>query len=453
MRGTCKLHPLLNRLLNSSAVRSTSALVGGHLFSAVVVGVSTLIEARFVSPVHLGTYQSFAIATAYVGILNLGVVQALQRHLPFYIGQGEHKKAEELASISQAWILLVAAGVSSVFLALSALALFRGDFTAAAGWAAQVFLAFSMLCLLYLTSTYRASAHFVKLAKGNAIQGVTALVSVPLVILHPYYGLCLRRVIPQAIMGLYLLANRPLRIVSKIKWRELTQMVKFGLPLSFVGYMDTSFWPATLNLFVLHVLGKGPLGLLAFTLSVQQALLTVPGAVSQVFMPRIAMTLGQTGRIKDVFRVTIWPTVLTVLCCLPIAIAFSWLIGPVVTGLMPKYTGAIAALRWAAFLMPVAAMNIPVYILVASKQVWQYAVSTFAGSIVGILAAIIAIRSGFGITGVVVATITGKAVIYLTACLFICLLLRNEQTARATGVDVVPSGQLDRAPDGSRFSP
>ena len=63
-------------------------MVGGNLLATAIGLVGTLVQARFVVPEDLGYFRQFGIFTAYAFFLHLGLLDALQRLYPLYMGQG-----------------------------------------------------------------------------------------------------------------------------------------------------------------------------------------------------------------------------------------------------------------------------------------------------------------------------------------------------------------------------
>ena len=401
--------------------------MGGHLFSCVVGMVCSIVQARYVTPSLLGQLQSYAIFTSYLTFLHLGTSTALQRELPYYIARGQRNEAEDLASVGQGWALLAGGSCACVFLLFSIAASLRGDYACAAGWLVQAISIFATLYTGYLAITFRTSTEFITLAKSDTLNGLAAIASLPLLAMHPYYGLCARSVIPSIAAGTFLHAKRPLRVRISWNWPIFHSLIAFGLPLTVFGYVETSFWSATQNYLVLQKLGMAALGLLGFTMAAQYAMLVPAQSINQIYMPRIAAQFGRTGKLRDVIKLSLRPTLASCLLMSLFAGITWFVIPPVVRLAVPRYARAIPALQWSVLLMPITALRLPQYILIASRDTSGYAISVVSGFVAGLLLLLLALRSTCcGLSLVIMSFAAGKLVMIMSSYAAIAYAVRRE---------------------------
>ena len=96
-------------LWKSPTVRVVFGLAGGNLLGTAIGVVDSLIQAWYVSPADLGYFRGFSIATGYAFFFHLGILDALQRFYPYYIGRGEKDHAVAIAQVCQVWMVAVSA--------------------------------------------------------------------------------------------------------------------------------------------------------------------------------------------------------------------------------------------------------------------------------------------------------------------------------------------------------
>jgi O-antigen/teichoic acid export membrane protein len=355
----------------------------------------------------MGTLQSCAIFTSYLSFLHLGTFTALQRELPYLVGKGEVDKARKLAGVCQGWVVFVGLMSSGVFLVLALVSLFRSEYALAAGWLVQSFSVFFILYTGYLGVTYRTTSEFAVFTKSNVKVSLSSILTLPLLGLSAYYGMCLRNIIIAATQGVLLHYYRPIKVSLFFDWSILKSLIAFGFPLSVFGYVETSFWLATQNYLVSRTLGTEVLGLLAFTLLAQNSILIIPQSINQVYMPRISQHLGSSADLRGIVRLCIKPTIVSfLLSCVFVLVAW-FSVGPACRLLAPKYIEAVPAIRLSLLIMPLVSLRLPQYILIAARKRRAYAACSVTGLFVGIALLAMVLRSGFGLSAIILAYLGG----------------------------------------------
>ena len=222
------------------------------VFSATS-GLLNVIIIRWVAPEDIGLWQHPLrrhILQTYSILIQSGVLNGLNRELPFLVGARQEALATRLAQTAQGVALagstaLLAVGVVAVMVVrgprlqltvavtavLSAIALYRN----------------------YLTVTYRAGQSFEALAKVLVLETLLAVATVPLVFLLGYYGL-LGRLLLLGVAGAALAYRaRPMRINPRLIWRDVWTLMRVGVPVFTFGYI----WSANQTLPRLILLSRG----------------------------------------------------------------------------------------------------------------------------------------------------------------------------------------------------
>ena len=84
-----------------------SALAGGNVISLLLRMVGGILQAKCVLPAVLGLYNSINLVLGYAPFLQLGILNGINRELPYYVGKGDRQRVNELAAAAQAWALAV----------------------------------------------------------------------------------------------------------------------------------------------------------------------------------------------------------------------------------------------------------------------------------------------------------------------------------------------------------
>ena len=186
---------------------------GSNLVSMGLRILGGFLVARFTEPATLGLYNSLGLVLSYSPFLLLGISNGMNRELPFYYGKGDTAKAKDLAATAQAWALVVSSTLAAILLGLAGYYAVKGSWLLSVGWAVQAFSAIVILYgQFYLEMTFRTRSEFVRISMIYVIQQTIGLISVPLVWVADFFGLCARG----ALMGISYLGLlwhwRPLRI-------------------------------------------------------------------------------------------------------------------------------------------------------------------------------------------------------------------------------------------------
>jgi O-antigen/teichoic acid export membrane protein len=103
-------------------------LGSAQMISNVARVISGLLIAKFVVPELLGTFNGIGIIMGYLPILQLGVMNGLNRELPYYFGKGEYEKAKGFASVSQSWEIILSSISFAVLLFLALFYFFKSNY-------------------------------------------------------------------------------------------------------------------------------------------------------------------------------------------------------------------------------------------------------------------------------------------------------------------------------------
>ena len=79
------------------------ALVGGNLAGKLLRMAGGVLQARYAAPQVLGLFNGIGLVLGYAPFLQLGILNGLNRELPYYVGKGDRKRVMELAAAAQAW--------------------------------------------------------------------------------------------------------------------------------------------------------------------------------------------------------------------------------------------------------------------------------------------------------------------------------------------------------------
>ncbi|NLE74858.1 MAG: lipopolysaccharide biosynthesis protein [Actinobacteria bacterium] len=322
------------------------SLAGGNLVSAVLRLVGGVLLGRLVAPATLGLFNGIGLVLGYAPFLQLGILNGLNRELPYFVGKGDRERVRELASAAQAWGLAVGGIVCIALLIVAGWYLAQGKFWQAAGWATNAVLGLSLFYSThYLENTFRTSHDFARLSLVGVVENAAALLMLGAVAVLNFYGLCVRALVAAGVSTLLLYLWRPLRVKPKWSLVHLKHLLIIGAPIFAVGQLF-AWWTLINSTLVLKMVGTEGMGLYSMVLIAGSTLELLPAAMTQVVYPRMAEEYGRSNSIPELRRIIRRPMVFIALGMVPV-VALAWiLVGPAVRLAVPAYAAAIPAMQW-----------------------------------------------------------------------------------------------------------
>jgi O-antigen/teichoic acid export membrane protein len=258
----------------------TAVFAGGNFLGMALRVLAGFLAARFVEPAVLGLFNGIGLVLGYAPFLQMGILNGLNRELPYYIGRGERERAESLTASAQVWAKSVGCIVGFTLLIVACYHAVFSRWELAAGWATYAFGAWALFYgQFYLQTTYRTHGDFAKLALINVAQNALSLILVVSIWLFGFYGLCLRSLIV-AIVAQWLLWHwRPLKVNARWNKDNIIHLFKIGAPIFIVGQVY-AWWIVLDSTLVLKYVGTKGLGLYQLAIMLGQALELFPNALS-----------------------------------------------------------------------------------------------------------------------------------------------------------------------------
>lgn len=411
-----------------TARQSVAYLTGGNLAATALYALGGIIIGRLVDPATLGLFNGIGLILTYVAVLQLGVFSGLSRELPYFIGKGDRQRAEDLCATAQAWSLILGGLGFVALLGVAGWQLARGELWLAAGWFTYAILAFQDFYLSYLQVTYRTARDFARFALMRLLTQSALVVLLVLVVPLDFYGLCLRVLLAGAFSLFLYFHWRPVKVAPRWSLADFKHLLRIGLPIFVVGQV-LSYWAVIDKTLVLKLGGTRMMGLYSMVVMAVAALEILPGAVAQVFYPRMTEQFGRGESLRTLLRGVARPIAVTVTAVVPAIFILWWMVGPVTRFLIPQYVDAVPAIQWALPLCFVRCFEpaLAVFTVVRRQNLRLVGIVTGIAAYAGSL--LLLVRDGFQLTAFPQAMIIGRALYVLVCYGLIYYLLRTEGTA------------------------
>jgi O-antigen/teichoic acid export membrane protein len=304
---------------------------------------ASFVILRWIDPKEYGIWQSLLVINSYLILVQSGVINGLNRELPYVMGKGDQKAIIELAASAQGFAFII-----SGFLVIAAAGIPLIIEDKRIGWtmAGIVLVAAISIVRNYLFSTYRAGRAFDVLTRINLFESAAGIVTIPLVYYFGYAGLVCRVVFLQIAGLIVSYIWRPLKVSSQCRIKPLIKLLKVGGPIFSLSYLfgiaDT--FP---KLILIKYSGPELVGLFAPALALTSFYTMLPAVVARYIYPQMSYQLGK----YDDNPISIWPTAWksaggAVIAGIPFMIIGFLVIDPMISYFFPKYAEAIPATYW-----------------------------------------------------------------------------------------------------------
>jgi O-antigen/teichoic acid export membrane protein len=320
----------------------------GFVSSVAAVNASSLLgnafAFRWISPSVMGVWHTLLLASSYLVVVRLGLINGMGRELPFAIGRGDRALAERIAATSLAYNLGCSALVALVF---GGSLLFSRPAGAAwrLGLATMAVVTAANLYLAYLQATFRSDSEFERLSRVQWLQSATGVLLPVAVWAYGFAGLCGHAVLQAVLVTTFAHAVRPFKMRPRFEPVLARGLLSTGFPLFVAGYLQTVATGFD-RVILLHRGSVEMVGYYAPAVATLAAMAVVPGAVATYVYPKMSHALGSGRSPHALRRMAIVAAAASMAAGLPVAFA-GWLAAPAaIARFFPRYVASVPAVRW-----------------------------------------------------------------------------------------------------------
>lgn len=391
--------------LRGRTAGDAAAFLGGNVLYQAARFVVYLVAAKVLGPSLYGLWNGLLLVLTYgVNYAHFGVLNAMNREIPYNRGRGEEGLNRRIVDTSFTTAVIVAAALGALSLLASVLPRWEAS-TALGLRVLAVLLVLEQLQVFYDT-VLRSHAQFRRVAVEQVLLAVLLLtVGIGLTVWAGFAGFLAGQVVAYGLVLVYLVRSAPVRPRLRFDWPTTRALARIGFPIMAVGFaygMLTSLD----RVMVLGALGREQLGYYSLAFMAYGTLMLIPRSVSQMVYPRMAWTYGQTGDPAALRDLIYRPLRYLLVVMVPLLVAV-YFVGPLlIEALLPQYVPGIPAFRITVIgIFFLAFMSgFGNFLNTVNRQKLYLAIQVAA---LGLNAALnaYALAAGYGITGVAVATL------------------------------------------------
>jgi len=415
---------IINKFKNIIDFNSKGSMIigfsGAQLYGNIVRLLSGFIIAKLLLPELLGLFNGFALILGYIVIAQLGIMNALNRELPYLIGKGQRDTALKYASTAQWWEIFLSIISFVVLFSISIYYFYNKNYIYAAGLITFAIAAvYQFYGVNYLQILYRTNGDFNKLSMNSIIVSTVGLIGVLFVWKWAFWGLCLRYIINNLVELLLLWKWKPISVKPVFDKVVFKQLLQIGLPIFFVGVLF-SLWGTLHDTLLLKIGGAKNLGLYALTTMILASLTIVSNTINQVIYPKLSLLYGQGKTIKQLYIIPVAPLKVYILLIIPTVVVLYFGIPYLVNYLLPQYNEGINVAQCSLALLIINGFSVYNLMFNVLKRQKDYFISIVVGIVVFVVFLLLLnIYWGFNLINFPMAMIAGRIMQLVIAYLYL----------------------------------
>lgn len=363
-------------LLSKFSVRNIKQFVqspvfvytGGSLFNTFVQIIANFIILASIPPEYMGIWNSFILFQTYALFLQAGVINGLNRELPYELGKDNDNNAINYTETTQAFTIFSIIGVIVIGIILLLVA--GHDYITKITILAVILVTSTKYYENYLNSTFRSNQSFIKLGKVFYVRGIVGIITIPIVIYFGYEGYIIRFLLLSFLITFLMHSIRPFKVKIKFYFDIFKSLMKIGLPIFILAYIfqvartSDRFW-------LLHFENTTMVGYYSFGLMVFSAFSQLPLTLANYIYPRMSFAHGQKKDLRSLWKYAFKVNISMFAIFMPIAIIGYFITPFVVKNFFSKYSPGIQATQILIFATVFMAASIGNNLLWSLKA-WKY---------------------------------------------------------------------------------
>lgn len=306
--------------------------------SAGVKFILFIFIAKILGPNLYGEWIVINTLLGYIAFSHLGILNAMNREIPYYIGKNKPEEVIIIQSASYSFVLIISIVIIFVAILYSVYTGLLFYFLISLFYA-------SSLIYRYFELWLKSNQLFKSLAILQLITILTLLFGIPLSKYYLLNGWVLANSLPYFIA--ILIGSIALKVpvyLRKISKKKIFSLIKLGFPIMLVGVSYTLFLTAE-RWVILYFLGNEALGHYALAITVFAISSLIPNIIADQFYPRIIRNFGEDGCYKNILSYAKKQILITVLIAFIVNIIIFFFFPIIVKTWLPDYVVGIAPLK------------------------------------------------------------------------------------------------------------
>jgi len=336
----------LNKTL--SKYKSISLFTFSSVFLNFASLITGLVTYRWIEPYYVGLWQSLLLFQSYSMLLRFGIINGMNRELPFNMGQGNLRLAVKYAettlyfTILNIILFLILAGGILFFIPIPKVYIFP--------LIAILIIGAVNFYTTYLFGTFRANADFDWLSWIQIAQAILKIFSILLVIYTGFVGFVIREMVIVIIVAVLAHIFRPMKQVKPVFEKQIfINLLKIGLPIFISSYI-IGVISTIPNLILLKFGNVALLGIYAPLLTIISAVAVLPDSITTYLYPKMTHAIGKSNDRIAIWRKAFYSHLGLMILGIPVVLACLVIVPWLIDNIIPKYTASKSIINTGIFI-------------------------------------------------------------------------------------------------------
>jgi O-antigen/teichoic acid export membrane protein len=297
----------------------------------------------------MGIWATLAVFETYASFMRVGIINGMNRELPYALGAGKTNEAEQYVETTLAFTL---ANITFIVLISPFLA---SQFQMNPTYISCIVVYIIKISLSFYTSflsgTFRSNDHFNKLSNIQFAMLIMRLTTIPLVLLgfNGYLAMELILFISNATM---LHVYRPFKLKPKFNYLAFRTLFNIGFPVFLTSYL-ISLIDTIPRLYIINYGNTKMMGLYAPVQFLLSTVALLPNALTGYMYPKFSYQWGKNKDAMLIWKKLIKIYTISVIFILLLVLLVYWIIDFVISQ-FPKYSESLPYIKLSLLIAPFA---------------------------------------------------------------------------------------------------
>lgn len=330
----------IKTIKSNNIFNSILSLGSATLLSAIFAFLVGIFTRNLLGPEQYGYWVAISIFFTFIPLLQFGILNAMNREIPFYLARNNHSKVYEIREITLSFLFTIPFfSMVLLFIVSIILLFFDIAYEYKTGLLFVSCIGLLMFFSTYVEMYYKSIQNFRIVSKLIAVKSISqAIFTLLSVYLIGYIGLFIGLLISLVIELLF--GRRAFKNVKlNYNFKAYIELIKIGFPILMVGLIWSVLIASDKMIITLMMtpkdLGNYSVGLLVFS-----TMMLLPQVVGQIYYPKIVELVSQEKFIE--IRRLYWKVngYLAIIVGFIVIIGF-WLLPPIISFILPDYVVGI----------------------------------------------------------------------------------------------------------------
>ncbi|GAB6888911.1 oligosaccharide flippase family protein [Desulfothermus okinawensis JCM 13304] len=293
--------------------------------------------ARILEPKLYGFWSLVNVLLLYRGLTHLGLIPAMNREIPFYMGKEDFHMVDEIRNITFTYTLILT--IFSSFLIYKLVTIYNNI---------DKLLIFCSLLLFISTQFYHYMQVYLKSSLNFNVmifQQILYSILFPLLVIiftvkYKLIGFIFSQSLVNTIICIIIIIKNKIKLSIKFNKEKFKTLIKIGFPIMSVALLY-SFFTTTDKLMIGFYINTENLGYYSFAVLIGNAIFLLPRALGEQIYPKMVMLYGQNSDFEYILRQIIKYLITNISLILPIVLGIYFLFPLIIVKYFSAYLPAI----------------------------------------------------------------------------------------------------------------